>query len=113
MTIKNGTVAGRVHDIVGISGHITIDASTTEGTFHILGGLTYTNNGGPNVVIDDEGLVMPLLQDLHDEAFGKWILDPDGKTMTLYKGDGVTVLQTFNLTEAAGAVPAFIERAPA
>lgn len=59
------------------------------------------------------GKAAQLVQDIHDEAMGKWILDEANHTMTLYKADGVTPLQTFNLTEAAGDVPAYIERIPA
>lgn len=52
------------------------------------------------------------LQDMHDEAFGKWVLDPSGDTLTLYKADGVTVLKIFDLTDTAQAVPAYIGRTP-
>ena len=52
------------------------------------------------------------LTDLHDEAFGKWVLDPTAKTLTLYKSDGTTILKTFALTNATSTVPAFIERIP-
>jgi hypothetical protein len=52
------------------------------------------------------------ITDLVDEALGKWILDPVGKTLTLYRQNGVTVLKVFDLTEATGAVPSFKERIP-
>lgn len=51
--------------------------------------------------------------DLGDEAFGKWVLDKDLNTLTLYKADGVTVLRTFNLGTAVGDVPAYVTRTPA
>ncbi len=38
---------------------------------------------------------------------------PAGKTLTLYKSDGVSVLQTFNLSEATRTARAFIGRTPA
>lgn len=41
------------------AGHVIIDASCKRGTFTISGDGTYTNNGGPNVVIDDKGLNNP------------------------------------------------------
>lgn len=53
-----------------------------------------------------------LLIDLHDEAFGKWVLDHGADTLTLYKANGVTVLKQFNLTSTAVAVPNYIERNP-
>lgn len=53
-----------------------------------------------------------LITDLHDEAFGKWIMDPVAKTLVLYKADGQTLLQTFNLTDTQLQVPSFIERIP-
>ena len=52
------------------------------------------------------------LTDLHDEAFGKWILDPTAKTLTLYKADGVTILKTFDLSDTTNTVPVFIGRTP-
>jgi len=51
------------------------------------------------------------LTDLHDEAFGKWTLDPTAKTLTLYRANG-TVLKVFNLTDTSSTVPAFIQRTP-
>lgn len=59
------------------------------------------------------GTVGGVLTDIKDEAFGKWILDPTGKTLTLYRTDNVTVLKVFNLTTTATPVDAFLERAPA
>lgn len=50
--------------------------------------------------------------DLHDEAFGKWDLNPDTGVLTLYRTDKITVLATFDLPQAAGIVPAFIGRVP-
>lgn len=52
------------------------------------------------------------ITDLHDEAFGRWTLDPTAKTLTLYRGNG-TVLKVFDLTDTASTVPAFIQRTPA
>jgi len=52
------------------------------------------------------------LTDIHDEAFGKWILDPIGKTLTLYKADGISVLKIFDLDTTQGTMPAFIARTP-
>lgn len=52
------------------------------------------------------------LTDVHNEAFGKWILDPSAKTLTLYKADGIAVLKTFDLTDTTSTVPAFITRTP-
>lgn len=57
--------------------------------------------------------IYDLSLDVHDESFGKWVIDPSGKTLTLYRADGVTVLKVFNLTEASGRVPAYVARAPA
>lgn len=58
------------------------------------------------------GTVGLLLQDLHDEATGKWIMNPNDNTMTLYREDGITVLKVFDLTPAIGDVPSYIERTP-
>lgn len=58
------------------------------------------------------GSMAERLQDIHDESFGKWILDPTGQTLTLYKSDGITILKTFNLESTTDNVPAFISRIP-
>jgi hypothetical protein len=50
--------------------------------------------------------------DLKDEAFGRWHLDFDTDTMTLYRADG-TVLKTFQLTRTTDSAPNYIERTPA
>lgn len=52
------------------------------------------------------------VDDNHDEAFGKWVLDPTAKTLTLYKSNNVTVLKVFDLTDTAANIPAFIARTP-
>lgn len=53
------------------------------------------------------------LDDLHDEALGRWVLDKDAKTLTLYRASGA-VLKVFDLIEpsAGSPVPAFVERTP-
>lgn len=58
------------------------------------------------------GTVGATLNDLKDEAFGRWKLDPVLNTMTLYKSDGITVLKVFNLTTTTQHVDAFLERVP-
>lgn len=58
------------------------------------------------------GSMAEKLQDIHDESFGKWILDPDGQTLTLYKADGITILKTFTLGSTTDNIPSFISRNP-
>ena len=55
--------------------------------------------------------VADLVDDLHDEAFGRWVLNPAAATLTLYRKNGA-VMQVFNLKVAAADVPAFVERTP-
>jgi len=94
------------------AGMVWIDASCTAGTISVKGVGTLINDSGLDV--DTVGFLEGnKLTDLHDEAFGKWVVDPTGNTLTLYRADGVTVLKLFNLTEAAGAVPAYVQRVPA
>lgn len=52
-----------------------------------------------------------LAEDLHDEALGKWALNPKTSTLTLFRADG-SVLQAFKLKTAVGDVPPYVERAP-
>jgi hypothetical protein len=54
----------------------------------------------------------PDITDLKDEALGKWVLDHQANTLTLYRTDGVTVLKTFLLEATGDAVPAYITRTP-
>lgn len=61
-----------------------------------------------NQVLD----IADFVDDIHDEAFGKWVLNPTTATLTLYRKNGA-VMQVFNLKVAAGNVPPFVERAPA
>lgn len=58
------------------------------------------------------GSMAEKLQDIHDESFGKWILDPVDQTLTLYKADGITILKTFNLGSTTDSIPAFLSRTP-
>jgi len=51
------------------------------------------------------------LKDVHDEALGKWVVDPTAKTLTLYRIDG-SVLKVFNLGFTAATVDKFISRIP-
>lgn len=55
--------------------------------------------------------ITETIDDLHDEALGKYVLDPIAKTMTLYRQNG-SVLQVFDLTTTTDNVPAFIARIP-
>jgi hypothetical protein len=52
------------------------------------------------------------INEMHDEAFGKWELDPTAKTLTLYMADGISILKVFDLTDTTGTVPSFIGRTP-
>lgn len=93
------------------AGMIWIDASCTAGSISVRGMGTLQNDS--NVVVDTTGFLEGTkLADIHDEAFGKWVLNPIAKTMTLYKADGITILKQFNLTDTQNNVPIFIERIP-
>jgi len=78
----------------------TNDLQTNQGNW-----LTATGFATPNEYDN-------ILSDIHDEAFGKWDLDPTAKTLTLYESDGVTPLKVFDLTSTTADVPAFIGRTP-
>lgn len=111
---------------VGITtGAIIVDTTCTAGQIYIGGSGFITNNAGVGCTVTCNGRVIPndgvtysmdvkdtQINDLHDEAFGKWVVDPTGNTLTLYKADGVTVLKQFGLTEAVGVVPAYVGRTP-
>lgn len=43
---------------------------------------------------------------------GKWVIDPTGKVLTLYKADGITVLKIIDLTSTTAVIPTFIQGVP-
>lgn len=51
------------------------------------------------------------VDDVHDETFGKWSIDLDAGTLTLYRVNG-EILIVFDLTSAESSVPAYVQRAP-
>ena len=94
------------------NGAVWFDSSCTGGTVQVSGRGSVVNQG--SVTVDTSVLSQPALTlDLHDEAFGKWVLYPTGKTMTLYRADGITVLKTFDLTDTTADVNPFLSRTPA
>ena len=62
--------------------------------------------------VTDVGDFQADLTDLEDVAFGKWVVDPDADTLTLYRVDGVTPLIVFDLTPAITTGPGHIARTP-
>lgn len=100
------------------------DVSNTGGSYYIEGVGTHYPNATmtkiENHLIWDEareyvseaGSHGEAMVDMHDEAVGKWEVNPSGNTLTLYREDGVTVLKQFTLTEAAGTVPVYVSRTP-
>jgi hypothetical protein len=135
LNLRNMTSYG----IIGVStmsgGLITIESTVSAGMVHIVGNAKVVDHHTGTAVIKTEYLLTPksitsrlfsemvsnyqsagsfgkMMLDLHDEAFGKWALDPAGNTLTLYKADGATVLKRFALTRAAGAVPGYVARTP-
>lgn len=57
--------------------------------------------------------VAPIVNDLNDVALGKWVVDPEANTLTLYRIDGITVLKVFDLTASSDIIPAYLARVPA
>jgi hypothetical protein len=54
---------------------------------------------------------LALIANIHDETFGRWVIDPIENTLTLYRSNG-DMLQVFDLTKTTATVPAYIERMP-
>jgi hypothetical protein len=55
--------------------------------------------------IRPEDFAVDMIQDIHDESFGKWKIftsGPDINRLVIYKADGVTVLKKFDLLSQAG-----------
>jgi len=94
-------VTGVADQVTGVAGQVTGVASQATGI-----------SGQVSDVADQVADVIDTTEDLHDEALGKWVLNPAAATLTLYRQDG-SVLRVFNLKVAAGDVPAFVERIPA
>jgi len=105
-------VADQVSDlaaqVTGVAGQVTGVADQVDDVGDQVTGVGVQATDIANRVED----VVDTTDDLHDEALGRWVLNPTAKTLTLYRQDG-SVLRTFNLTLAAADVPAFVERVPA
>ena len=69
-----------------------------------------TRNGVEQVLVKNGGTT--VLEDLHDEAFGKWSMDTTANTLTLYKADGTTTLKVFDLTATSSTVSVYVTRTP-
>ena len=93
---KNELVTDIAELETSLSGVVTVDNSSIETT---LSGIVVVSTSGI------EGMVT----DVRDEAMGKWVLDSGAGTLTLYRMDGTTVLQTFDLT---GDVSLYTGRTP-
>jgi hypothetical protein len=52
-----------------------------------------------------------LIDDLHDEAFGRWVMDPVSNSLKLYRVDG-SLMKQFNLTSTSVNCPTYVERNP-
>lgn len=90
-----------------ISGQVIIDSTCIEGVIVVRGGCdNFVNNSGPDCIV-----TRPLLQDLRDEALGKWILNPVDNTLILYRKDG-TILATMDLPFTLDTLPAYVGRVP-
>lgn len=80
-------------------------------------GASYTADGSIGKAIMTAGAggldpdLVTKIEDLHHEAFGKWVLDTALDTLTLYKEDGST-LKVFSLTKTTGEVSSYVERTP-
>jgi hypothetical protein len=72
----------------------------------VRGDCDVTDNSGQDCTV-----IRPFLQDLHDEALGKWILDPTDLTLTYYRRDG-SILQKFDLPTTRINILPIIGRIP-
>ena len=94
------------------SGQVILDPTIVLGSIIVRGIAKLTDNSGVGASIDSTDLIQPsLIGDLHDEAFGKWIVDPTANTLTLFRKNGST-LRVFNLGITGTTIPTFISRIP-
>lgn len=127
VTIAGTTFARTIEIINGYSitfedGQYTIRFSESNNNFFdVASGILNQNQvqiiAGNSAGLVAAGVTMTPAQeqkidDLHDEAFGKWVLDPTNDTLNLYQVGTATVLASFNLTATVGDVSAYIERIP-
>ena len=73
----------------------------------VNGGVTYTTG----VPLNDVNVIANTLEDIHDESIGKWILNPEDSTLTLYRKDG-TILTKMDLSSTIRTLPSYIGRIP-
>ena len=115
------TTAGQFVEVDAVNMPGIYDLLLASGDTDTVGFLKYTITYSPNpiyrglmeIVANVEADAISLLTDLKDEAFGKWVLDGAGDTLTLYRADGTTVLKAFNLTRAGSTPPSYVQRTPA
>ena len=94
------------------SGQVILDSTITGGELVIRGIAKLTNNSSVGANVIDDDLIQPSeIGDLHDEALGKWVVDPTGKTLKLFRKND-TLFRTFNLADTAATIPNFISRTP-
>ena len=124
-------------DVVNVAlnaGEITLDSTVTNGTIDIDGVGNLIDNSSGSAIVSYDGLISPsiisesvwekalseskivgsaglALNDILDESLGKWFLDHNANTLTLYRIDG-TVLKVFDLTTTTGSVPVYTGRNP-
>ena len=113
-----GSTMNLDHITVGFVGNpLTLEAvegSTILAKEATIAALPAPDNAGIAAIkVKTDTIIWSNITDIRDEALGKWVLDPTGKTLTLYRVDGVTVLKVFNLGDTVGDVPVFISRTPA
>lgn len=106
-------VAGRPPGSLGATVK-TVDQNVVDAVDRVVDVSSQVTGVGGQVtgVSNQVADVGDIAEDLHDEALGRWVLNPTAKTLTLYRVDG-SVLRTFNLTVAAGDVPPYVAREPA
>lgn len=115
--VFGGKLVGGLNDepikATGAAGDITVLESPVDGTYTVVpGGLTQAES---DAVLNTETKVTamePKIDDIHDESFGSWIVDPDANTLTLYRVGESTPWKVFDLGEVTNQPPFYVSRTP-
>lgn len=102
--------------VAALVNSVTITQNVVTGDLSTINIPTASQNASalldtPITTHTSTGTVGGAINDLKDEALGRWKLDPVTGTMTLYRQNG-TELKVFNLTPTTQHVDAFLERVP-
>jgi hypothetical protein len=85
---------------------------STASNLALAYGLTGSQEAQNALIQSLLSIIQTQTDDLYQEAFGRWAIDFNANTLSLYRTNG-TLLQVFNLSRSNDQPPNYVERVPA